>query len=75
MCSYIRAILLILVILPFAFAQRGGNAAREWPTYNHDLAATRYSPLSQINPSNVVRLKQAWVYRPSATGARPSAER
>src|SRR6185369_12288743 len=72
----IRAVLLVLVILPLAVAQsaRERNTATEWPTYNHDLAATRFSALSQINPSNVARLQQAWVYRPSATGGRPSPE-
>jgi quinoprotein glucose dehydrogenase len=65
-----------LLVLPFAFAQsvRKRNNTNEWPTYNHDLAATRYSPLSLINTSNVAKLTQAWVYRPSASGARPSAE-
>jgi quinoprotein glucose dehydrogenase len=74
-CS-VRTILLGLAILPFAFAQRAQerNTAGEWPTYNHDLAGTRYSPLTQINASNVGRLMQAWVYRPSATGGRPSGE-
>jgi len=46
----------------------------EWPTYNRDLAGTRYSPLAQINANNVSQLKLAWSYRPSETGGRPSAE-
>ncbi len=71
-----QSTLLGLSILSFAFAQaaRERNASSEWPTYNRDLAGTRYSPLSQINTSNVARLRQAWIYRPSATGGRPSAE-
>ncbi|HEY7449850.1 MAG TPA: PQQ-binding-like beta-propeller repeat protein, partial [Vicinamibacterales bacterium] len=35
----------------------------EWPTYNHDLAATRFSPLAQINPDNVGRLTPVWSYK------------
>ncbi|HET9831888.1 MAG TPA: PQQ-binding-like beta-propeller repeat protein [Vicinamibacterales bacterium] len=35
---------------------------QEWRTYNHDLAGTRFSPLTQINNGNVTNLKQAWVY-------------
>ena len=35
----------------------------DWPTYNRDLAGTRYSPLTQITPSNVSQLKQVWSYR------------
>src|SRR3954470_8251354 len=47
-------------------AQGGGaaGAARiadgDWPNYNRDLAATRYSPLKQITTENVANLKQAW---------------
>ena len=34
----------------------------DWQTINRDLAATRYSPLDQIDGSNVGDLKQAWSY-------------
>ena len=34
----------------------------DWRTINRDLAATRFSPLDQINRSNVNRLQQAWTY-------------
>jgi glucose dehydrogenase len=34
----------------------------DWPMYLHDLAGTRYSPITQINPSNVSQLTQAWFY-------------
>ena len=73
---WLRTAVLVLTILPFAFAQsaREKNTATEWQTYNHDLAGTRYSPLTQINTSNVARLTQAWTYRPAASGGRPSPE-
>ena len=29
----------------------------DWPVYNHDLAGTRYSPLTEINTKNVATLK------------------
>jgi len=32
------------------------------PHYGRDAAGTRYSLLTQINPSNVTQLKQAWVF-------------
>jgi glucose dehydrogenase len=40
----------------------------DWPTYNRDLAGTRYSPLTQINTGNVTQLKEVWTYlmRPPA---------
>src|SRR5678816_1081792 len=39
------------------------NSGADWPTYNRDLAGTRYSPLTQINTTNVASLKQVWSYR------------
>ena len=42
---------------------RGHNPAWDWPTYNRDLAGSRYSPLTQINTKNVSTLVQAWSYR------------
>ena len=37
-------------------------APGDWQTINRDLAATRYSPLNQINTSNVANLKLAWSF-------------
>ncbi|HTA41595.1 MAG TPA: hypothetical protein VK789_04055, partial [Bryobacteraceae bacterium] len=36
--------------------------AADWPMFNRDLAGTRYSPLTQINTSNVAKLGKAWTY-------------
>ncbi|MFO1497270.1 MAG: PQQ-binding-like beta-propeller repeat protein [Verrucomicrobiota bacterium] len=36
---------------------------RGWPTYGGDPAGTKYSPLAQINRTNVTQLQPAWVYR------------
>ena len=36
--------------------------AADWPMYNRDLAGTRFSPLRQIDASNVGMLKQVWSY-------------
>jgi quinoprotein glucose dehydrogenase len=42
----------------------------DWPSYNRDLAGTRFSPLRQISPTNVDELRQAWSYPlGSAAGA------
>jgi quinoprotein glucose dehydrogenase len=40
-----------------------GIAAGDWPLINRDLAANRYSPLTQINASNVADLKQTWSFQ------------
>jgi acido-empty-quinoprotein group A len=34
-----------------------------WPTYNGDYSGRRFSPLAQINSSNVSSMTLAWVYR------------
>src|SRR6476661_5604582 len=52
--------LVIAVTLPL-FAQSQGD--RDWPMFNRDLAGTRYSPLKQIDTSNVGKLTKAWQYR------------
>lgn len=48
----------------------GGPAdpAKEWRTYGHDPGAMRFSPLRQITPENVGKLKVAWVYRMKPAG-------
>jgi quinoprotein glucose dehydrogenase len=53
------------------------NPDADWPTYNRDLAGTRYSPLTQINTTNVGNLKQVWSYRlrPAAGVAVPAVDR
>jgi glucose dehydrogenase len=45
-------------------------AASDWPNYSRDLASTRYSPLNQINTSNVATLTKAWSFS-LKTGDRP----
>ncbi|HEX7237770.1 MAG TPA: PQQ-binding-like beta-propeller repeat protein, partial [Gammaproteobacteria bacterium] len=44
----------------------------DWPSYNRDLAGTRFSPLRQVSPTNVDELRQAWSYAlGSAAGGVP----
>jgi len=56
--------LVALGLLPPMQAQTRPTAAEagDWPIYNRDLAGTRFSPLHQIDASNVSMLKQAWSY-------------
>jgi quinoprotein glucose dehydrogenase len=39
----------------------------EWPVYGADQAGTRFSPLTQINATNVESLAVAWTYRTRET--------
>jgi glucose dehydrogenase len=43
-------------------------AQSDWTAYGHDAGQTKYSPLDQINTSNVDKLTQAWVYHMSPAG-------
>src|SRR5438067_580020 len=56
------------------FTSRLAFAQSDWPAYGHDAAGTRYSPLRQINRSNVAQLQRAWTYhtseKPGVSGPR-----
>src|SRR5580700_5991815 len=43
-------------------AGKTGNTSNDWLTYGLTPGETRYSPLNQINTSNVSRLGLAWSY-------------
>jgi quinoprotein glucose dehydrogenase len=64
-------------LLPVVAQTPKSNPGADWPMYNRDLAGTRYSPLTQINTTNVADLKMAWSYRlsnaPAGRGAAPAA--
>ena len=56
----------------------GGKLGEEWVTYSVNWAEQRYSPLAQINASNVASLKTVWSYdlpaaRGSQNGLHPEA--
>jgi quinoprotein glucose dehydrogenase len=53
----------IAFFLLIVTALYGQNSAGDWPMFNRDLAATRYSPLTQINTRNVAKLTRAWSYK------------
>src|SRR5882672_5998821 len=65
----------ILFFLPVAMLAQGLTpsallkpAPDSWPTYNGDYSGRRFSPLTQINSSNVNTLSLAWATRFSAGG-------
>ena len=62
--AVIRAGALLILVLAFGVqAQRpAATPAQEWRTYDHDLAGTRFSPLTEINAGNVAKLAKAWTY-------------
>ncbi len=38
----------------------------DWPNYSHDAGGSRFSPLQQINPTNVSKLKLLWTFDSTA---------
>ena len=48
---------------PSARTNVDSNPADGWPTYGRDPGGARYSPLDQINKSNVSGLHIVWTYR------------
>src|SRR6185437_7558982 len=59
-----------LLVAPALAASRdtGPNTRGDWPMFGHDPAATRYSPLRQINAANVSRLERAWTFHTGKPG-------
>src|SRR4029453_19626502 len=56
-----RAAPVIFLLAAAGTAQRPAvTPAEEWQMYGHDLAGTRFSPLTDINTGNVARLAGAW---------------
>jgi glucose dehydrogenase len=52
----------IVITAPPAGAQHGAKNG-EWRFYGGDAGTTKYSPLDQINASNVKDLKIVWQWR------------
>src|SRR5512142_2307107 len=63
------ALLLTAGILTLT-AQSSSPGGAEWRNYASDLASTKYSPLDQINASNVTRLQIAWRWKSYNFGPR-----
>jgi quinoprotein glucose dehydrogenase len=51
-----------VTVAPFSASAPNENAVADWPSYAGDAGGSRYSPLGQIDRTNVARLKVAWEY-------------
>ena len=56
--NWVAVAILLAVLTPAAKAQK--VAPGDWPMYRHDLEGSGYSPLKQIDASNVTKLAEAW---------------
>ncbi len=60
----LATILTALALPAAALAQSGDTpASGDWPMYARSLSGDRYSPLRQIDTTNVDKLQQAWSFR------------
>lgn len=64
-----RILFVALIAIELVHAQSGRPTnPNEWTSYGLTPGETRYSPLSQINTSNVSRLGHAWTYEAGRGG-------
>ena len=67
-------VLALTTCVLFTLAAFGQQKDRSWSVYKADAGSSNYSPLNQINVSNVGQLKPAWTFaiKDNAEGTRPS---
>ena len=53
----------VLVVMAVVTVSAQEPGAADWPTYNRDLAGTRYAPLDEINTDTVGALEEIWSYQ------------
>lgn len=56
--------LLVCLAPEYAHPADPGENPANWPEYHRDYRGWRYSPLEQINTTNIRRLKVAWIHQP-----------
>ena len=57
-----------LLLLSIAALAQPTPQHGDWPVYGRDPGGARYSPLDQINSTNVQRLQPAWIYHTGERG-------
>src|SRR5262245_264903 len=70
----IRTVLIRSTVVLAAIAAQLSIAQNDWPVYGRDPGAQRYSPLKQINASNVSQLIQAWTFETKPPSASKGAQ-
>ena len=68
----LRATAIVVAAASVAGAQ-APKPEKDWPAHGHDAGAQRYSPLKQINTTNVANLRLVWSYDTPAAVPPPPA--
>ena len=56
----------------YLFILSEAHAQTDWPIFGHDPGAMRYSPLKQINTSNVDQLRPSWQFDTTEENVEPA---
>ncbi len=65
LAKYLRRLNNDTIIVPVTAAKKVAwlePGAGDWPTYNGDVSGNRFSPLKQIDTTNVASLKLKWIF-------------
>ena len=65
---YIKRLLACIPIVCLGACSPGNEDASSWPTFGHDVSNNKFSPLTQIDTSNVTQLQEAWRYEDNTEG-------
>lgn len=57
------------MLMPSLLLSQSRSIRTDWPVYGYDAAATRFSPLRQINTRSIGRLQRAWTFRTGKPGS------
>ena len=58
-----KKFLLLAIVCLLSACDSDNPSFVDWPIYSADLSGSKYSPLTQINTSNVKKLEVAWIYK------------
>ena len=68
MSRLVFVLMFLLIACSIVFGQDAPTSVdSEWRNYGRDPGGMRFSPLNQINPSNVELLQRAWTYQSPPT--------
>jgi quinoprotein glucose dehydrogenase len=72
-CGWVSCIVILVVLLRTLSQSAEPKLTQDWQVYGGNPENTHYSPLKQINKSNVKRLEIAWSYDTEETGGLQSS--
>jgi alcohol dehydrogenase (cytochrome c) len=62
---HVECLALVVVLASVSLLAQDG----QWLMYSGSYSSHRFSPLTQLTPANVARMKPVWVYQPAGVGS------